>query len=108
MLALAVLPDGRLVSSSGTGTLQVWDVGNTESRSLQGHADSVTVLAVLPDGRIPSCAYDWAMALWDPDTGQRIKEFHGEAKMTACAVLGPDRVVVGSANGAVHFLKICN
>src|SRR5262249_8015881 len=68
--ALAVLPDGRLASASGDGTIRLWDPkGGAETARLEGHTEYVTALAVLPDGRLASASGDRTIRLWDPKSG---------------------------------------
>ena len=74
MRALAVLPDGRLLSGSYDLTLKVWDErvlsvcggagANTCAATLQGHTSFVMALAVLPDGRAVSGGWDGTVRAW--------------------------------------------
>jgi WD40 repeat protein len=64
--ALAVLPDGRLVSGSDDATVRLWEVGTrTWTAVLTGHTGSVTALAALPDGRLASGSDDSTIKMWD-------------------------------------------
>jgi WD40 repeat protein len=64
--ALQFLPDGRtLVTGSGDGTVQIWDLDTLERRVLEGHAAPVFDVAVSPDGRtIASGSGDADVRLW--------------------------------------------
>jgi WD40 repeat protein len=53
--ALAVLPDGRLASSSYDKTVRVWRLSTGVCEAvLEGHTWEVSALSVLPDGRLAS------------------------------------------------------
>ncbi|MFM9101799.1 MAG: WD40 repeat domain-containing protein, partial [Cyanobium sp.] len=57
--ALAVLPDGRLVSGSDDSTIRLWDPASGSCLAVfVGHQDWVEALAVLPDGRLASGSWD--------------------------------------------------
>jgi APAF-1 helical domain/WD domain, G-beta repeat len=101
--ALAVLPDGRVVSGSQDQTLRVWDVDSGASRVLEGHTDQVTALAVLPDGRVVSGSCDHTLRVWDVDSdASRALEGH-KSWVWALAVLPDGRVVSGSCD---HTLRV--
>jgi WD40 repeat protein len=65
LLALAVLPDGRLASASWDKTVLVLrtSTGVFEAM-LEGHTSYVYALAVLPDGRLASGSYDKTVRVW--------------------------------------------
>ena len=53
--ALALLPDGTLVSGSCDNTIKLWDPHTgKELQTLKGHTDGVYALALLPDGTLVS------------------------------------------------------
>jgi WD40 repeat protein len=62
---VAVLPDGRVVSSGTDRWIWVWDrdgpveIGGHDKGEVQG-------LAVLPDGRVVSSGVDRRILVWDP------------------------------------------
>ena len=73
VMALAALPDGRLLSGSWDDTLRVWD---ERALSVRGGAGADTcaatiagagfgiALAVLPDGRVVSGGWDGTVKVW--------------------------------------------
>jgi WD40 repeat protein/tRNA A-37 threonylcarbamoyl transferase component Bud32 len=67
--AVALSPDGRLLTAVGQGqsVIDVWDVQERRLlRRLRGHADRITALAFTPDGqRLASCGWDNAIKFWD-------------------------------------------
>jgi WD40 repeat protein len=70
---LAYSPDGRLLaSSSGDGTVRVWDLATARERvSLPNGGYEAPAMAFAPDGRtLASADWDGAVRLWDPATGQ--------------------------------------
>jgi WD40 repeat protein len=96
--ALAMLPDGRVVSGSQDETLKLWDIDKQQClATLEGHRHTVYALAVLPDGRVVSGSLDKTLKLWDMNKQQCLATFRGhEGIMTALAVLPDGRVVSGS------------
>ena len=72
--ALAVLPDGSLLSGSSDRTLKVWGeaalgvgVGAASdacAATLRAHTDQVLALTALPDGRVASGALDGLVCVW--------------------------------------------
>ncbi len=75
-------------------------------RILQGHLSGVTAVAALDGERAISASYDHTIRLWDLESGEVIATFHGEGPMLSVCAAGDDTFVAGSANGAVHILKL--
>jgi WD40 repeat protein len=103
--ALAVLPDGRVVSGGVDGLLLVWDPARagTDPVELGRHSDRVEAVAVLPDGRVVSGGWDGRVLLWDPSrpgTGPVELGRHSD-RVVAVAVLPDGRVVSGGADRRV-------
>jgi WD40 repeat protein len=65
VVALAVLPDGKLASGSADVTVRVWDVASGACMlTLAGHTSHVFALAVLPDGKLASGSHDNKIRVW--------------------------------------------
>jgi WD40 repeat protein len=66
--AVAVLPDGRVVSGGDDGRVLVWDLARSgaDPVELGRHDDEVVAMAVLPDGRLVSGGIDGRVLVWDP------------------------------------------
>jgi hypothetical protein len=68
--AVAVLPDGRVVSGGNDERVLLWDPAAPETgpADLGRHDDGVGAVAVLPDGRVVSGGGDQRVLLWDVTT----------------------------------------
>jgi WD40 repeat protein len=62
--ALTALPDGRILSGSAEGTMQVWDLTRSVQLSVFDATSLVNAVAVL-DGRIVSGDFDHTVRVWD-------------------------------------------
>jgi hypothetical protein len=97
--AVAVLPDGRVVSGGDDGRVLVWDPSGTGSGPVQlgRHDGWVNAVAVLPDGRVVSGGNDGWVLVWDPSgTGSGpVRLGHHYSWVNALAVLPDGRVVSG-------------
>lgn len=73
--SLAVLPDGRLASSSSDRTVRLWDVGTAACTAVLQHEDRVSSLSVLPDGTLAS-AVNSRVCEWDVATHELESEWY--------------------------------
>jgi WD40 repeat protein len=103
--ALAVLPDGRVVSGGMDGKVRVWNPAAAGPAPVElGHHDGgVLALAVLPDGRVVSGGMDGKVRVRSPaqpDAGPMELGHHYDM-VTALAVTPDGRVVSGGRDGRV-------
>ena len=122
VLALAVLPDGRVVSGRrgfGDGRLQVWDPATPGAGPIELGADdysSAVAVAALPDGRVVCSRIlaDYSIAspslkiensrlqVWDPAAPEAAPIERGcNDRVTTVAALPDGRVVSGGWDGRV-------
>jgi len=96
--ALALLPDGCLMSGSADNTIKLWDLKRqTCVATLSGHTRGVYALALLPDGRVISGSADNTIKLWDLKRQTCIATLSGHSGVvTALALLSDGRLISGS------------
>jgi WD40 repeat protein len=108
---VAVTPDGRLaLSASRDYTLRVWDLAaGTCVRILEGHQYGVTAVAASPDGELAvSSSWDNTVRVWRLATGECLAVYHAGARVSSTAVAPDGRLVCGTSDGQVHFLRLRN
>ena len=101
--AVAVLPDGRLVSG-GDDWIRVWDLAleYIVPVGLGRHDGMTRALAVLPDGRVVTGGEDSRVRVWDPAMAASPVELGSNGgRPLAVAVLPDGRVVTGGHDGQV-------
>ena len=105
VLAVAALPDGRVISGAADGTLRVWDPTTGRlALTLAGHAEAIRGLAVTPDGRYAvSASFDTTLKVWDLETEQWVRDLAGHAQAVRAVAVTPDgqRAVSGSEDGTL-------
>jgi WD40 repeat protein len=108
--AVAVLPDGRVISSSFDGAMRVWDVESGQVlATLTGHQGSVRTVAVLPEGRVVSGSRDTTMRVWDVESGQVLATLTGhKGSIRTVAVLPDGRVVSGSSDCTLRVWDVAS
>jgi len=102
--ALAVLPDGTLVSCAcGDEDVWVWDVDAQACVAwLAGHTAVVRCLAVLPDGRLASGSGDCTVRLWDVGARACVGVLAGQGNVSALAALPDGRLVAAARSPVGH------
>ncbi|MCR9151576.1 MAG: c-type cytochrome [Rhodobacteraceae bacterium] len=99
IMALAVAPDGRVVSASFDNSVGLWQ-GRTPTW-LEGHDAAVTALALGSDGTLVSGGDDFAIRLWGAEPRELGRHL---GKVTALAVApGGDWVASGSWDGSLRL-----
>ncbi len=106
--ALAVAPDGRVVSGGADGTVRVWDLdGGEEKCRLQGDSGPVNAVAVGSDGWVVSGNADGTVRVWNPKTGRELSRLEGDGGSVHVVAVAPgSRVVFGTANGTMGVLDL--
>jgi WD40 repeat protein len=108
---VAVTPDGRLaLSASRDYTLRVWDLARGAClRILEGHLYGVTAVAASPDGELAvSSSWDNTVRVWRIATGECLAIYHAGARVSATVMAPDSRLVCGTSDGQVHFLRLRN
>ena len=85
--AVAVLPDGTVVTAGNDRVIRVWDLSSEACvGELCGHTDSVHALAVLPDARLASSDSTGSVIFWDPVSQERLAtcEVGGHLRSLSC------------------------
>jgi WD40 repeat protein len=104
--AVAVLPDGRVVTAGG-GPVLVWDPAEPGAGPVElgRHEGGVSAVAVLPDGRVVTGGYDGRLLVWDPGAAQRgpVELGRHDRGVVAAAVLPDGRVVSGGDDDRVRL-----
>jgi WD40 repeat protein len=94
--AVAVLPDGHVVTGGEDCRVLVWDPGSGPVE-LGRHDRRVLSVAVLPDGRVVSVGEDCRVLVWDPARpgSGPVELGRHERQVRAVAVLPDGHVVTG-------------
>ncbi|MHA7840917.1 MAG: ankyrin repeat domain-containing protein [Gammaproteobacteria bacterium] len=102
--AVAVLPNGNIVSGSHDNLLRVWEPETGECiATWEGHRKPITALAVLPDGNIISGSEDKSLRIWNAQTGECLTTLMQHKKSVQClAVLSDGTVVSGSLDNTLR------
>jgi WD40 repeat protein len=105
--ALCMLPNGRLASGSGDGSIGLWDLtasGGTQIALLRGHTGSVDALCVLHDHRLASGSLDRIIRLWDLTNAAEIGSLEGHAGgVTGLCLLSDGRLVSCSGDHTIRL-----
>ena len=102
--AVAVLPDGRVVSGGHDGRVLMWDPAAPGAVAADlGRHDEVTAVAAARDGLVVSGGRDGRVLMWDPAAPDARPAELGchDDEVTAVAAARDGRVVSGGRDGRV-------
>src|SRR3990167_9566878 len=96
--AIAILPNGDIVTGSGDRTAIIWDPKTgKEKLKLEGHNGQITSIAILKNGDIVTGSYDRTAIIWDSETGKEKQKLEGhKAWINAIAILPNGDIATGS------------
>jgi WD40 repeat protein len=101
-MALAHLPDNRLLSGGTDRVLRIWheETGALLTTLPEHHPQSIRALAATSDGRHAlSASFDDTLGVWDLETGCLVNELEGHAAgLRAVQVTPDDRHAVSAGN----------
>ena len=100
--AVAVLPDGDIVSGSSDRTAIIWSPDGTQKQVLKGHtsymnAGGLMAVAVLPDGDIVTGSEDRTAIIWSPE-GEKKKVLRGHTHYVLAVAVFPNGDIVTGSN----------
>jgi WD40 repeat protein len=99
VLAVAALPDGRVISGGADRKLIVWGADGKELRRLPGFYDRVNCVAVAPDGRtVAAGSRDTNVRLFDLATGKEVLKLTPGGAVKSLA-FSPDGKKLATASG---------
>lgn len=104
--ALAALSDGRILTGSESGQVEVWDPAAPERAvaSVATGYSSVYVLLELPGGRVVSGHDDGTLAVWNRSLGTPVDTVQtGHGSVYGGALLPGGRIAIGSADGWIQI-----
>jgi cytochrome c len=98
--AVAILPDGRMVTAGEDGQIAIWQAGIPEPiRILTGHTAPIVSLAVSPDGkRIASASWDRTVRVSPVDGGDPILLEGHQQNVNGVAFTPDGRAVVSASH----------
>jgi WD40 repeat protein len=107
IMAMAIVPDGRVIAGSADGRLRVWELSSGHiTMTLSGDSSLVTSLASAGSGQVISRSTDGNLRVWDLSTG-KAKTLSGLAKgVTSLAMEGDCRIITGSTDGTLRVWHV--
>ena len=106
---LAVSADGRLLATSHTERIQLWDSSGKLLRTFGHEFGGMSSLAFSPDGTLlASAGYDANVHFWDVASGQRKTTVPDQLLTTFAIAFTADgrRLVTGGASGAIEIVDV--
>ena len=106
--AVAVLPDGRVVSGSDDNTAKLWDPTTGTVQTMVEQVEPrgwVLAVAVLPDGCVVSGSADHKLKLWDPVAGI-VQTMDEHTKLVRAVAVLPDGRVVATSGNQLHWYRV--
>ncbi|KAH3687639.1 hypothetical protein WICPIJ_001378 [Wickerhamomyces pijperi] len=102
--ALSLLPNEQgFVSTSNDGTLKIWDMQGSVTKTLTGHESFVYGVKLLSNGDIVSCGEDRTIRIWSQTTGEIKQVITVPCISVWCvSVLPNDDIVAGGSDGIVR------
>ena len=85
VLAVAVFPNGDIVTGSDDSTAIIWSAEGEKKRVLKGHTNYVKAVAVLPNGDIVTGSKDHTAIIWSAD-GEQKRVLNGHTRGNECPV----------------------
>ena len=105
MGAVAVLPDGRVVTGGDDGRVLTWDPARpgVDPAELGWHGGTVRAMALLADGRVVTGGVDRRVLVWHPlEASTQVVQLNCSVTALATAPLGPagsNLVIAHEGNG---------
>lgn len=104
---LKLLNNNQIISSSGDGTIKIWDINKKSlNRTLTGHTAPVRCVIILNNGYAASGSVDKLIFIWNPYTWSIDRTISGNTQGVYSLIQINDKnIVSGSDDG---FLRVFN
>ena len=106
-LAIAISPDGRLLASSGTPDVEIWDTANWNQVAVfKGGSFALASLAFSSDSRLLAAGgSDRTIEIWDVQSGNAINRVNGHTNVVTCVKFSRDgrRLISSGLDGTVRI-----
>ncbi len=107
--ALALGPDGLVVSGAHDGTVRAWDASGA-SRVVATRARPIEAVALAPDGRTLATGAGVEVATWDLATGALVRAFVGHERSLRALDFDAsgERLVSGAVDGTARVWDVAS